>query len=155
AYEIRDGRPWWKVKLLAIVLTIAFAVFTVLALILVLLGDKIGNLLGAWSGYRHSFTVAWNLVRWPFVVLAVLLAINLLYRFAPDLKQWEWRWMTPGALIAVALWIVMSLGFQFYLRFFDTYNATYGSLGAVIILMLWLYITGAAILIGAEVNSEI
>ncbi len=155
AYEIKDGRPWWKVKLLAIGLTAAFAVFTVGALILVLLGDKIGAFLDSWSGYQHSFTVAWNLVRWPFAVFAVLFAINLLYRFAPDLKQWEWQWMTPGALIAVTLWILMSIGFQFYLRFFNTYNATYGSLGAVIILMLWFYITGAAILIGAEVNSEI
>ena len=155
AYEIKDGRPWWKVRLLAIVLTLAFAVFTVLALVLVLLGGKIGNLLGAWSGHRAIFDTAWNIVRWPVIVIMVLLAINLLYRFAPDLKEWEWKWMTPGALIAATLWILMSLGFQFYLRFFNTYSATYGSLGAVIILMLWFYITGAAILIGAEVNSEI
>ncbi len=155
AYEVKDGRPWWKVKLLAIGLTVAFAVFTVLALILVLLGGKIGEWMGRWSGYSAWFTLAWNIVRWPLVVIMVLVAVNLLYRFAPDLKEWEWKWMTPGALVAVVLWILMSLGFQFYLRFFNTYNATYGSLGAVIILMLWFYITGAAILIGAEVNSEI
>lgn len=155
AYEIKDGRPWWKVRILAILLTVAFAVFIVFAMVLVLLGGKIGEMLGAWSGYRETFTLAWNIIRWPVIIVMVLLAINLLYRFAPDLKDWEWRWMTPGALIAAALWILMSVGFQFYLRFFNTYSATYGSLGAVIILMLWFYITGAAILVGAEVNSEI
>jgi uncharacterized BrkB/YihY/UPF0761 family membrane protein len=79
--------PRWKVNLLAIGLTAAFAVFTAGALILVLAGDKIGAFLDSWSGYQDSFTVAWNLVRWPFAVFAVLFTINLLYRFAPDLKQ--------------------------------------------------------------------
>lgn len=155
AYEIKDERPWWRKRLIAIGLTIAFALFTVTALVLVLLGGKIGSLLASSAGFEHAFAVAWNIVHWPIALFIVLVAINLLYRFAPDLKDWKWRWMTPGALVAVTLWVLASLGFRFYLRFFNAYNATYGSLGAVIILMLWFYITSAAILIGAEVNSEI
>jgi membrane protein len=155
AYEIDDGRPWWKRRLIAIGLTLAFAVFTVSALALVLAGSEIGMLLASLAGYRHAFAIAWSAARWPVAVLTVLVAVDLLYRFAPDLKDWRWRWITPGALIAVALWIVASLGFRYYLHYFNSYNRTYGSLGAVIILMLWFYITSIAILIGAEVNSEI
>jgi membrane protein len=155
AYEIKDARPWWKIRLTAAGLTVAFSAFTVIALALVLAGGKIGRLLAEWAGYQHGFSVVWNLARWPISLFIVLLAMNLLYRFAPDLKEWEWHWMTPGAVVAVVLWIVVSLGFRFYLQVYNSYHATYGSLGAVIILMLWLYMTGAAILIGAEVNSEI
>jgi membrane protein len=155
AYEVRDERPWWKSRLIAIGLTIAFAFFTVTALVVILAGGKIGMLLATSAGVGQAFAVAWNIVRWPSVLLIVLIAVNLLYRFAPDLKDWKWRWMTPGALVAVALWITASLGFRYYLRYFNSYNRTYGSLGAVIILLLWFYITSIAILIGAEVNSEI
>jgi membrane protein len=79
----------------------------------------------------------------------------LIYYFAPDIREQSWKWMTPGAAIGVALWLLVSLGFRTYLHFFNSYTATYGSLGAVIILMLWLYFTGAAVLIGGEINSEI
>jgi membrane protein len=155
AYEVRDERPWWKSRLITIGLTIAFAFFTVTALVVVLSGGRIGMLLAASAGMGRAFGIVWNIVRWPIVLLIVLIAVNLLYRFAPDLKDWKWRWMTPGALIAVGLWISASLGFRFYLRYFNSYNRTYGSLGAVIILLLWFYITSIAILTGAEVNSEI
>jgi membrane protein len=83
------------------------------------------------------------------------LAFALVYYFAPDTKEQSWKWLTPGAAIGVALWLLVSIAFRVYLHFFDSYSATYGSLGAVIILMLWLYFTGAAVLIGGEVNSEI
>jgi membrane protein len=85
----------------------------------------------------------------------MILAFALIYYFAPDLRDQKWQWLTPGALIGVVLWLLVSLGFRVYLEFFDSYSKTYGSLGAVIILMLWLYFTGAAVLIGGEVNSEI
>jgi membrane protein len=153
AYDIKEERPWWKVRLIAIGLTIAFVIFTGIALGLVLAGAKIGALLAGGLGLAGAFAVAWNILRWPIALSIVLTALNLLYRFAPDLKDWKWRWMTPGALVAILLWVLASLGFRFYLRFFNTYGATYGSLGALIILMLWFYITSTAILVGAEVNS--
>ena len=85
----------------------------------------------------------------------MLLAFALIYYFAPDLREQKWAWVTPGAVIGVGLWLLVSFGFRLYLLFFNSYSKTYGTLGAVIILMLWLYLTGAAILIGGEINSEI
>lgn len=155
AYRIEDERPWWKVRLVAVGLTLAFAVFTLAASLLVLAGSTVGRYLAGRFGYEAAFVSLWNLLRWPVALALVLIAIDLLYRFAPDLKDWKWHWATPGAVVAVTLWVTASLGFRLYLRFFNTYATTYGSLGAVIILMLWLYVTSAAILIGAEVNSEI
>jgi len=89
------------------------------------------------------------------VLGCMILAFALIYFFAPDFHEQAWKWLTPGAAIGVALWLLVSIAFRLYLHFFDSYSATYGSLGAVIILMLWLYFTGAAVLIGGEINSEI
>jgi membrane protein len=155
AYEIKDHRPWWKVRLMALWLTLGFSAFTVIAMLLVLLGPRIGHMLAARVGHEDLMRWLWDVGRWPVAFVIVMLTVNLLYRYAPDLKRWTLPFFTPGALVAVLLWIVASWGFRIYLRYFNSYNATYGSLGAVVILMLWLYLTGAAILIGAEVNSEI
>ncbi len=155
AYEIKDSRPWWRARLIAIGLTFLFSLFTVTALVLILAGGKLGEYLAAYAGMESGFAWAWAFARWLLAALFVLSGINLLYRFAPDWKEWQWRWMTPGALVALVLWMAASLGFRFYLQYFNAYNATYGSLGAVVILMLWFYLTGIAILTGAEVDSEI
>jgi len=101
------------------------------------------------------FTWTWEIVQWPVVFACIMLAFALIYYFAPDFRKQSWQWLTPGAAIGVVLWLLVSLGFRVYLHFFNSYSATYGSLGAVIILMLWLYFTGAAVLIGGEINSEI
>ncbi len=85
----------------------------------------------------------------------MLLAFALIYYFAPDLREQKWTWVTPGAVLGVLLWLLASFGFRTYLYFFDSYSATYGSLGAVIILMLWLYLTGVAVLVGGELNAEL
>ncbi len=155
AYRIKEARPWWKTRLIALGLTIAFVLFTVTALLLILAGGNLGWFLAGRLGMETAFAWVWNLARWPLALCMILIAVDLVYRFAPDLKEWRWHWITPGGLVAVGLWWAASLGFRLYLRFFNSYNATYGSLGAVIILMLWLYISGVAILVGAEVNSEI
>ncbi len=155
AYDAAESRPWWKVRLLGLLLTIACGVFTLIAMLLVVAGNKIGVFLTGHFGQQGAFTLAWQFGRWPVALTILLLALGLLYRFAPNQKAQRPGWVTPGAVTAVLLWVLSSFGFRFYLRFFNSYNATYGSLGAVIILMLWLYITGAAILIGAEVDSEI
>jgi membrane protein len=94
-------------------------------------------------------------VQWPIVLAFVLLAFALIYYYAPDLKHQKWYWITPGSLAGVALWLFVSFCFRLYLNFFDRYSVTYGSLGAVIILLLWFYLTGAAILVGGKVNAEI
>ena len=155
AYRVREARPWWKARLVAAALTLALAVLVVSALALVLYGGQIAEALSGPLGLGGGFTAAWGVLRWLFVLGFVLLAFGLIYYFAPNLHEQKFRWVLPGMVVGVALWLAGSLGFRLYLRYFNTYNAVYGSLGAVIVLMLWFYLTGAAILVGGEVNSEI
>ncbi len=155
AYDVKETRPWWKTRLTSVLLTIALAVLIITALVLVLYGGKIAESVAGHFGLGDVFTIAWKILQWPIVLAFVLLAFALLYYFAPDTKNQKWTYVTPGTVIGVALWLLVSLAFRLYLSRFDSYNKTYGSLGAVIVLMLWLYLTGAAILIGGEINSEI
>jgi len=155
AYDLKESRPWWKQRLVSIGLTMALSVLIIGALVLVVAGGKIAEWLAAHYGFGPVFPTTWKIVQWPVVFAEMVLAFALIYYFAPDFRKQDWLWLTPGAAIGVALWLLVSLGFRVYLHFFDSYSATYGSLGAVIILMLWLYFTGAAVLIGGEINSEI
>jgi membrane protein len=155
AYNVKETRPWWKARLVSIALTIALAVLIISALTLVLYGGEIADKIAASFMFGSAFTLTWKILQWPIVLLFVLLAFSLIYYFAPDLRDQDWKWVTPGSVIGIVLWLLVSFAFRAYLHFFDSYSATYGSLGAVIILMLWFYLTGAAILIGGEINSEI
>jgi membrane protein len=155
AYDLKESRPWWKQRLTAIGLTIALSILIILALVLVVAGGHIAEALGNVYGFGPGFPMAWKIIQWPVVLGCMILAFALIYYFAPDFREQSWQWLTPGAGIGVVLWLLVSIAFRLYLSFFDSYSATYGSLGAVIILMLWLYFTGTAVLIGGEVNSEI
>ena len=155
AYNVKESRPWWKTRLVAVNLTIALSLLVVAALVLLLYGSEIARAIAASAGLSGVFTVTWNIAQWPIVFFFILLSFNLIYFFAPDLKGKEWSWITPGAAVGVALWLLVSFGFRTYLKYFNSYSATYGSLGALIIMMLWFYFTGMAILFGGEVNSEI
>jgi len=151
-YRVKETRAWWKQKLTIIGLTLALAALIVIALVLVLYGGKIGQLLATHIGLGDVFRIAWKVLQWPLSFAAMFLSFSIIYYFGPNLGERKWYWVTPGAVAGVALWLVASLGFRLYLQFFNSYSATYGSLGAVIILMLWLYITGFAVLIGGELN---
>ena len=155
AYDLKESRPWWKQRLIAMSLTIALSILIILALVLVVAGGHIADWLTSVFGFGPVFPIAWKIIQWPVVLGCMTLAFALIYYFAPDFREQSWQWLTPGAAIGVALWLLVSIAFRLYLNFFDSYSATYGSLGAVIILMLWLYFTGTAVLIGGEVNSEI
>jgi membrane protein len=156
AYEVKETRSWWKVRLVAILLTIALSVLILSALVLVLFGGHIADLIAAHFMFGNFFKAAWALLQWLLVLAFVPLAFALIYYVAPDLKaRRRWEWVSPGAALAVLLWLAVSFAFRLYLHYFNSYSATYGSLGAVIILMLWFYLTGAAVLVGGEVNSEI
>ena len=154
AYNLRESRPWWLVRLVSVLLTIALSVLIILALAIVLYGGSIGDALGARYGFSNVFSFVWNILQWPIALGVVLATFNLIYNFAPDLTSQQRKWFTPGAFVAVGLWLLISFGFRIYLRYFDSYSVTYGSLGAVIVLMLWFYLTGVVILIGGEVNCE-
>jgi membrane protein len=154
AYNVRETRPWWKVRLVSVLLTLALAVMIVAALAIVLYGGSIGDALTARYGYSNVFTQLWSVLQWPIALGFVLATFTLIYNFAPNITGQERRWFPPGAFVAVVLWLVVSFAFRIYLRYFDSYSVTYGSLGAVIVLMLWFYFTGVAILIGGEVNCD-
>ena len=155
AYDAKESRPWWKQRLVAIKLTIILSFLIITALILLLYGGSLADWLARQFGFGDAFSLVWKVIQWPLVLLFMLLAFALIYYEAPDLREQKWKWLTPGCAIGVTLWLLVSFAFKIYLHFFDSYNKTYGSLGAVIILMLWLYLTGVAILIGGEVNSVI
>jgi membrane protein len=151
-YRVSETRPWWKQKLTIVALTLALAVLMIVALTLALYGGTIGQMLFAHIGVGDLFRIAWRVLQWPVSFAAMFLSFSLVYYFAPNIEERKWYWVTPGSAGGVALWLLASLGFRLYLRFFNSYSSTYGSLGAVVILMLWLYITGLAILVGGEVN---
>ena len=154
-YGIKEGRSWWWRRIIAILLTIALAILVISALIIVLFGGQIADYFAASFGFGDVFSTIWQVVQWVVVLAFILLAFALIYYFSPDVKQKSWYFITPGSVIGVILWLLVSFGFKLYLSYFNSYSATYGSLGAVIILMLWLYMTSAAILIGSEINAEI
>ena len=155
AYDVKETRAWWRVRLVSIALTVGLTILVMAALLIVLYGGKVGDALAASLGYSVVFEVAWRLVQWPIMLVFVFLTFELTYYFAPNLPRRHWRWLTPGGAVAVVLWLLISFGLRFYLHFFNSYNRTYGSLGALIVLMLWFYLTGAALLFGGEINSEI
>ena len=157
AWSIRESRrPFWLRQLLAIGITTAFVGLLLTALFLLFEGGAVVE----WIADRYSVgvavTVVWNWLRWPLLLAFVLFAFELLYKLAPTgLRGRGLAWFTPGAVCGVALWLLASQGFRFYLTRFDLYSLVYGSLGAVIVLLLWLYLTAVAILLGSEVNAGI
>ena len=154
AYDIDEGRPWWKVRLIAIGLTVALAFFILTSFTLVLLGPTIAEYLSRTFGLGGVFEWGWKILQWPLVFVMVSTAMGLVYYFAPDAEQ-EWVWITPGAAIGTVLWFLVSLGMKFYMANFADYNATYGAVGGVMAILLWFYLSGLAVLVGAEMNSEI
>jgi membrane protein len=154
AYDITESRPWWKVRLIAIGLTIGLAVFVLVSMTLVVAGPSMARGIADRAGLGEVFVWTWWIVQWPLIFLLVATAIALVYYFAPDAEQ-EWVWITPGSVLATLLWLVISLGFKFYVATFGTYTETYGLIGGVMVLLLWFYLSGLALLFGAELNSEI
>jgi membrane protein len=155
AYEVEESRPWWKRKLIALGLTIVSFGLIAWALLLMIYGGRLSEILVSTFGFSTFIAGIWKVLQWPLLLGFVLTAFNTLYLYAPNVKHRRWHWLMPGTVVGVALWLMVSFGFKLYLSLFDRFTITYGSIGAVIILLLWLYLSGTAILIGGEVNSEI
>ena len=153
-YGITEGRPWWRRRLVAMALTLAFSAFIIGALVLIVFGPRIGRFVADWFGLGAVFTAAWNVVSVPVVIACALIGIQLVYYLAPA-KPRQWRWITPGAAFALVAWLGMSFGLRIWVSQFGNYSATYGSIGGVILLMLWLYLTSFVLLIGGEIDAEI
>jgi membrane protein len=154
AYDIEEGRPFWKSRLMAIGLTIALSVFFVGGQVLIMFGDWLAACFAAWIGLGGGFTTLWRYVDYLIGLLMLTIGVGLIYHFAPNVKR-KWRLVTPGAVFAVMASLLASILFSLYLRVAPSHSATYGSLGAVIVLMLWLYLLGLALFLGGEINSEI
>ncbi len=153
-YDILEGRPWWKVQLIALGLTVALAVFIVVSFALVLVGPTLAEKVALWAHMGQAFEWTWKILQWPLIFALITFAIAVVYYYAPDAEQ-EWIWITPGSVFATILWVLISLAFKFYVANFGSYNATYGAIGGVIVTMLWFYMSSLAILVGAELNAEI
>ena len=154
AYGVKESRPWWQTQLLAVILTIVLSVFVLVSLTLVLAGPEIAEHIAARVGLGPVFAWTWKILQWPVVFVLISAGFAMVYYFAPDAEQ-RWRWVTPGAYLATVLWLAISLGFRFYIVHFSDFNKMYGSIGAVIVLLLWFYLSGLVLLFGAELNSEL
>ncbi len=154
AYDVQETRPFWKVRGIAIVMTLGLSVLILAGVLLLVVGKPIGQAVAEIFGLGELFELVWNIVRWPAALFFMVFTVALLYYFAPDIDQ-PFRWITPGGLIGVILWVLASVAFSFYVNNFDTYNKTYGSIGVVIVLLLYLYISSLTILFGAELNATL
>jgi membrane protein len=154
-WEVEEGRPIWKtIPLRVAVTTVMLVLLTISALAVVITGplaETVGNVVGLGS----AAVTAWDIAKWPVLVLLVAFMIALLYYSTPNVKHPKFQWVSPGSLVAVVLWIVASALFAFYVANFGSYNKTYGALGGVIVFLTWLWITNVVILFGAELNAEI
>ena len=154
SYGVKESRPWWRIQVLALVLTVASSVVLLFAVAGIALGGNAGLWLATHLHVDRAWPLLWGLLRWPITAVGVLLVFAVLYYFLPDVKQ-EWRFITPGSLLGTGLWLLASYIFSLYADHFGSYDKTYGSIGGVIVLMTWLYVTGLIFIVGGELNALI
>jgi membrane protein len=152
AYGIEEGRPAWKRYPLSIIYTVGFAAMIIVSAALLILGPRAMGWLAQQLGLHGFFVLAWSWLRWPAAFVILTLAVALIFHVAPNVKR-RFTLITPGVLLAVAGWIGASIGFKYYVNNFADYNAMYGSIGAIIVLLLYFFMSAAILLFGAEVNA--
>jgi membrane protein len=154
-YEVGEGRPFWKLRpqqvLITLVMVILLAASAIAVVVTGGLADQVGNLVGVGS----TAVTVWDIAKWPVLVVLVSIMIGILYWASPNVRQPGFRWISPGSFLAVGIWIVASAAFAFYVANFGSYNKTYGSLGGVIVFLVWLWLSNVAILLGAEFDAEL
>jgi membrane protein len=155
AYRVRDERSWIKVRLVAIAMTLVIATLIVSALSLVLVGGFLIHWATSQLHFNAAMVAMWRVLQWPTAWLFVVFSYALIYSYGPNAERRRWYWITPGSSFGALLWLAASVGFRVYLNFYNTYTATYGSLGAVVILIVWLYVAGLTFLIGGEIDANI
>jgi membrane protein len=154
AYGVEEGRPWWKSRLVAIGLVLALGIFVIGGALLIIFGDALAAAIAGRFGLGGVFSATWPYVDYLIGLALLMFGMGMIYCFAPNAER-RWRWFTPGAVFAVVAAVIASFLFSIYLRYARSYSAVYGSLGSVIVLMLWFYILGLAIFLGGEVNAEV
>jgi len=154
-YGVREGRPWWKLRPLQVLLSaVALVLMAVVAAGLVISGplvDAVGNALHAGPTAR----LMWSIGRWPVLVMLLMLVLSMLFWIAPNVQQPRFRWLTVGGTVALVVWVAATFGFGLYVANFGSYDKTYGSLGAIIAFLVWIYLSNSALMLGVEINCEI
>jgi membrane protein len=154
-YKMEEGRPMWKTLPLRVGLTLAMVILLAITAIGVVATGAIAERIGGLFGVGSTGVLVWDIAKWPVLAVLVSLAIALLYWAAPNVQHPGFRWLTPGSVLAVVLWVIASVGFGVYVANFGSYNKTYGSLAGVIVFLVWLWISNLAVLLGAEFDAEL
>lgn len=154
-YEIREGRPFWKLRPIMLLITLVAVLLIAVALLILVVSGPVAKSIGDVIGLGSVALTVWGYAKWPVLGLVMVLVVALLYYATPNVKQPKFRWVSVGAGVAIVSWLVASVLFGVYVANFSNYNKTYGSLGGVIVGLLWLWITNLALLLGAEIDSEI
>lgn len=154
-YEIDEGRPIWKLRPVLLLVTLVLVLFAVAVVLALVVSGDVARSIGDVIGLSDATVTVWNIAKWPVALVLVVLAVAILYYATPNVQQPRFRWISPGAGVAVVVWLLASAAFGFYVASFGSYDSTYGSLAGVIILLLWLWLTNLALLFGAELDAEV
>jgi membrane protein len=154
-YDIPEGRPIWKTVPVRLGVTVALVFLLAITAVAVVLTGSLAKQVGDVIGLGSTAVTVWDIAKWPVLLLIVSLMFAILYYFSPNVKQTGFRWVSPGGVLAVVVWIVASAAFAFYVANFGSYNKTYGALAGPIIFLVWLWISNIAVLLGAELNAEL
>jgi len=154
-YDVPEGRPIWKTVPIRIGVTVVVAVLLTASVLIVVLTGTLAEYVGDLIGVGSTAVTIWNIVKWPVLVIIISQILALLYWATPNAKQAGVRWVSPGGVLAVVVWLAASAGFAFYVANFSSYNKTYGSLAGVVIFLVWLWLSNIAVLLGAEFDAEL
>jgi membrane protein len=154
-YRAKESRPYWKAKAIAMICTMAIFVLVCNAMLLLILGDDLAKFLSSDLMFDPVWMAVWKIVKFAVAMFFMSLVFSITYRWGPAGNARRWRWISPGAIVGIVGWLAVSMGFRIYLHFYDPYASTYGSFGAVIVLLTWFYVSGFMLLLGAEINSTI
>jgi membrane protein len=153
-YEVEEGRPFWKLRPWQVALTLFGLVCLGLVAVMLALTGPVAQAVGDAVGLGDTLVTVWDIAKWPVVLLVVIVLLAVMYWAAPNVEHPKFRWLTVGSAFAVVIWIVVSVGFALYVANFGSYNKTYGTLGAVVVFLIWTWLTNLAVLFGAEVDAE-
>ena len=154
-YEIREGRPIWKLRPLQLLVTFVAVLLSALVLVILVVSGPLAQSIGDTIGLGSTAVLVWQIVKWPVLLLAVMLVVAILFYATPNVQQPKFRWISVGAAVAIVVWVLVSVLFGLYVANFSSYNKTYGSLAGVIVFLLWLWLTNVALLFGAELDAEL
>jgi membrane protein len=153
-YEREEGRPFYILRPFQLVVTLVLVLMAAAVVLSLIVSGPVASAIGSAVGLGDTAVTAWNIAKWPVMLVVVMLMLAILYWSSPNAKPAGFRWVSPGSILAVVVWIVASAAFAFYVANFGSYNKTYGALGGVIVFLVWMWITNLAVLLGAEVNAE-